>query len=250
MMLVLFALAPLSYGLNSNRLTEAGIQEAANTLEQVEPIAAQFVSDPAIGKGAQRALDETRNLLALVSTRECADPKNQQSASCAKMRAGLLDLHHTISRALKKGEDLGKFSPQQIEQLTNARKLLGGFIEYVPFWVILLSALVLGLGTAVGYEKIVVTLGEKMGSAHMNPAQGTAAQASAIIGLGLANFGGMPVSTTHVLSAAVLGSVAGTKGEKVNIHTAGKIAITWFTTLPGTVIVSFILSVIFYLALV
>ena len=58
------------------------------------------------------------------------------------------------------------------------------------------------------------------------------------------------MSTTHVLSAAVLGSVGGTRGEKVNMHTVGKIAITWFTTLPGTVIVSFILSVIFYLALV
>ena len=133
---------------------------------------------------------------------------------------------------------------------TEARTLMGEFIQYVPFWVILLSALALGLGTAFGYEKIVTTLGEKMGSAHMNPAQGTAAQASAIIGIGLANFGGMPVSTTHVLSAAVLGSVVGTRGEKVNMHTVGKIAITWFTTLPGTVIVSFILSVIFYLALV
>jgi phosphate/sulfate permease len=88
--------------------------------------------------------------------------------------------------------------------------------------IIFLSALALGLDTAVGYEKIVVTLGEKMGSAHMNPAHGTAAQASAIIGIGLANFGGMPVSTTHVLSAAVLGSVAGTKGEKVNMHTAAR----------------------------
>ena len=165
------------------------------------------------------------------------------------MRVGLLDLHQTISRAIKQGESSGKFTPQQIEQLTNARTVLGHFIQYVPFWVIFLSALALGLGTAFGYEKIVTTLGEKMGSAHMNPAQGTAAQASAIIGIGLANFGGMPVST-HVLSAAVLGSVAGTRGEKVNMHTVAKIAMTWATTLPGTVIVSFILSLIFYVALV
>ena len=96
---------------------------------------------------------------------------------------------------------------QHVELLTNARNVLGGFIQYVPFWVIFLSALALGLGTAFGYEKNVTTLGEKMGSAHMNPAQGTAAQTSAIIGLGLANFGGMPVSTTHVLSGGVLGSV-------------------------------------------
>ena len=250
MMLVLFALAPLSYGLNSSRLNEADIQKAASALQQVEQIATQFASDPVTGKGAQRVLDETRNLLTLVSTRECAAPENQQSAACAKMREGLLVLHQTISRGLKQGESSGKLTPQQVAQLTNARKVLGSFIEYVPFWVILLSALALGLGTAFGYEKIVTTLGEKMGSAHMNPAQGTAAQASAIIGIGLANFGGMPVSTTHVLSAAVLGSVVGTRGEKVNMHTVGKIAITWFTTLPGTVIVSFILSVIFYLALV
>ncbi len=250
MMLVLFGLAPLSYGLNSSRLNEADIQNAATTVTQVESIAAQFVGDVVIGKGAQRVLDETSNLLALVKTRECADPKNQQSAACAKMRQGLLDLHQTISKALKQGEGTGRFSPEQVEHLINARNVLGRFIQYVPFWVIFLSALALGLGTAFGYEKIVTTLGEKMGSAHMNPAQGTAAQASAMIGIGLANFGGMPVSTTHVLSAAVLGSVAGTKGEKVNMHTVGKIAITWATTLPGTVIVSFVLSLVFYLALV
>jgi phosphate/sulfate permease len=213
-------------------------------------IATPFAGDPVIGKGAQRVLDETRNLLVLVSTRECAAPANQQSAACAKMRVALLDLHQTISRTLKQGLDAGRFSPQQIEQLTSARTVLGAFIQYVPFWVILLSALTLGLGTAFGYEKIVTTLGEKMGSAHMNPAQGTAAQASAIVGLGLANFGGMPVSTTHVLSAAVLGTVAGTRGERVNLHTATRIAMTWFTTLPGTVILSFVLALIFYVALV
>ena len=88
MMLVLFGLAPLSYGLNSSRLNETDIQSAATTVAQVESIAAQFAGDAVIGKGAQRVLDETRNLLALVKTRECADPKNQQSAACAKMRAG------------------------------------------------------------------------------------------------------------------------------------------------------------------
>ena len=244
-MLVLFALAPLTYGLNSNRLNEADIQQGATALQQVETIAAQSASDPVIGAGAQRVLDETRNLLVLVKTRECASPENQQSAACAKMREGLLDLHQTIARSLKQGQNAGRFSPQQVRQLTDARTVLGGFIQYVPFWVILLSALALGLGTVFGYEKIVTTLGEKMGSAHMNPAQGTAAQASAIVGLALANVGGMPVSTTHVLSAAVLGTVAGTRGERVNMHTAGKIAVTWFTTLPGTVVLAFVLSIVF-----
>ena len=73
----------------SSRLNEADIQKAASTLQQVEQIATQFAGDPVIGKGAQKVLDETRNLLALVSTRECADPKNQRSAACARMREGL-----------------------------------------------------------------------------------------------------------------------------------------------------------------
>ena len=145
MMLVLFALAPLSYGLNSNRLTEASIQEGMTVLQQVESIAAQLASDPVIGKGAQRVLDETRNLLALVKTRECADPGNQQSAACAKMREGLLGLHQTISRAIKQGEHSGKFTPQQVEQLTNARNVLGSFIQRA-FLGDFLSALALGLG--------------------------------------------------------------------------------------------------------
>ena len=98
MMLVLFAIAPLSYGLNSSRLNEADIQKAASTLQQVEQIATQFASDPVTGKGAQRVLDETRNLLTLVSTRECAAPENQQNSAFAKIREGLLVLHQTISR--------------------------------------------------------------------------------------------------------------------------------------------------------
>jgi len=101
MMLVLFALAPLSYGLNSNRLNEADIRKATAVLQQVETIAGQYVSDPVIGAGSQRVLEETRHLLVLVGTRECADAKNQQSAACATMRAGLLDLHQTIARSLK-----------------------------------------------------------------------------------------------------------------------------------------------------
>ena len=82
----------------------------------------------------------------------------------------------------------------------------------------------------------------------MNPAQGTAAQLSAIVGIGMADFGGMPVSTTHVLSAGVAGTVVATPGETVNWETLRRIAFTWVTTLPGCMILSFALAIMFNIA--
>ena len=143
---------------------------------------------------------------------------------------------------------LHMLTSEQLSTLDFAYDRLGTFVETVPFWVILLSAVALGGGTAIGYKKIVETLGEKMGSAHMNPAQGTAAQLSAIVGIGMADLGGMPISTTHVLSAGIAGTVVATPGEKVNRETLRKIAFTWVTTLPGCMILSFALAIMFNIA--
>jgi len=100
----------------------------------------------------------------------------------------------------------------------------------------------------IGYRRIVTTLGEKMGSSRMNPAQGTAAQISAVLSIGMADAGGLPVSTTHVLSSSVIGSVSATPHQKINTNTLARIALTWVTTLPGTVILSFALGIAFHLA--
>ena len=83
----------------------------------------------------------------------------------------------------------------------------------------------------------------------MSPAQGVAAQASAILSIGMADGGGLPVSTTHVLSSAIVGTVAGTPGQRINWLTLRKIVMTWLTTLPGTMLLSFALGVVFHLAL-
>lgn len=123
------------------------------------------------------------------------------------------------------------------------------FVLVVIFVLIVLSALALGVGTMIGYKKIVTTLGEKMGDKHMSPAQGVAAQASAMISIGAADFGGVPVSTTHVPTAGVAGAVK-SSGDQVQWSTIGKILVTWFTTLPGTMAASFMMGILLQAALV
>ena len=116
----------------------------------------------------------------------------------------------------------------------------------MPIWVVLLAAIVLGTGTLIGYKRIVTTLGEKMGSARMGVAQGTAVQVSTVASIAMADFGGLPVSTTHVLTSAVVGTVSGTPDHKVNRHIIKQIVLTWVTTMPATLLLSFGMGVLFY----
>jgi phosphate/sulfate permease len=110
-------------------------------------------------------------------------------------------------------------------------------IEYVPTWVVFGVALALGVGTMVGYKRIVVTVAEKIGKAHMSYAQGAAAEMVAAATIGLADVAQMPVSTTHVLSSGVAGTMwanrSGIQGE-----TVGKIGLAWVLTLPAAILLS------------
>jgi phosphate/sulfate permease len=110
-------------------------------------------------------------------------------------------------------------------------------IEYVPTWVVLGVAVALGLGTTVGYKRIVVTVAEKIGKAHMSYAQGAAAELVAAATIGLADIVQMPVSTTHVLSSGVAGTMwanrSGIQGQTVR-----RIGLAWVLTLPAAIMLS------------
>src|SRR5204862_6913189 len=77
--------------------------------------------------------------------------------------------------------------------------------NYIPLWVKIAVALALGLGTMVGWKRIVVTVGEKIGKSHLTYAQGASAETVAAATIGLADVIGMPVSTTHILSSGIAG---------------------------------------------
>jgi PiT family inorganic phosphate transporter len=104
-------------------------------------------------------------------------------------------------------------------------------VEYVPEWVVMGVALCLGLGTMVGWKRIVVTVGEKIGKTHLTYAQGGAAELVAAATIAMADSFGMPVSTTHVLSSGVAGTMWA-NGSGIQPQTVREIALAWILTLP------------------
>ena len=107
-------------------------------------------------------------------------------------------------------------------------------IEFVPLWVVIGVALALGVGTTIGYKRIVVTVAEKIGKTHLTYAQGAAAELVAAGTILLADVFKKPVSTTHVLSSGVAGTmVANNSG--IQGGTCTKIAVAWLLTLPAAI---------------
>jgi len=110
-------------------------------------------------------------------------------------------------------------------------------VQYAPWWVRILSALCLGLGTMFGYQRIVKTLGERLGNQNLVPAQGASAEFAAASVIGAAGFTGYPVSTTHVVTGGISGTMVGS-GAGLPKATVWQIATARVLTLPATMILS------------
>jgi PiT family inorganic phosphate transporter len=110
-------------------------------------------------------------------------------------------------------------------------------VEYAPWWVRILSAVCLGLGTMIGYRRIVHTLGERLGSTHLTPGQGASAELVGAVLIGSAGFTGLPVSTTHIITSGIAGTMIGA-GSGVNRGMVMRIALAWVVTLPVTILVA------------
>jgi inorganic phosphate transporter, PiT family len=109
--------------------------------------------------------------------------------------------------------------------------------RFIPLWVKVAVALALGLGTMVGWKRIVVTVGEKIGKNHLTYAQGAAAEITAMATIGAADFYGLPVSTTHVLSSGVAGTMAANHSG-IQMSTVRNLALAWVLTLPAAMMIS------------
>lgn len=137
-------------------------------------------------------------------------------------------------------------SANEIKELGKEIKSTKKLIEYAPSWVVILISFCLGLGTMVGWKRIVKTVGEKIGKQHMSYAQGASAELVASMGIGMASAYGVPVSTTHMLSSGIAGSMVAKKGLKnLQKGTVKTIALTWVLTLPVTIILSGSLFLLF-----
>ncbi|HGJ5876155.1 MAG TPA: inorganic phosphate transporter PitA [Arsenophonus sp.] len=125
--------------------------------------------------------------------------------------------------------------------LRNLSNDLLNTVEYAPLWIIVAVALALSIGTMIGWRRVAITIGEKIGKKGMTYAQGVSAQVTAAVSIGVASYTGMPVSTTQVLSSAVAGTMV-VDGGGVQTKTIKNILLAWLFTLP----ISVVLSGLFY----
>ena len=109
--------------------------------------------------------------------------------------------------------------------------------KFIPLWVKVAVAIALGLGTMIGWKRIVVTVGEKIGKTHLTYAQGASAELVAMTTIGAADMFGLPVSTTHVLSSGVAGTMAANRSG-LQVATLRNMVMAWVLTLPAAIALS------------
>ena len=134
--------------------------------------------------------------------------------------------------SLKKRE--GLFVADEAETLKTYETSLNDGTRYIPTWVKVSVALALGLGTMVGWKRIVVTVGSRIGKKHLTYAQGASAEITAAGTIGLAEAYGLPVSTTHILSSGVAGTMWA-NGTGLQMATVRNLALAWILTLPAAI---------------
>lgn len=224
-MLILIGIVPTTFALNLGVSTEqiAKSIEAARridaTVRKVAPaegekVTAQIASVTGVLEG--------KSSLAEVPKEQRRDLRSR----IIKIDGALKDLQKKVkvpaedAAALKK--DIGK-----MKDLT----------DFAPAWVKVAIALALGIGTMIGWKRIVVTIGEKIGKDHLTYGQGASAELVAMSSIGLASYLGLPVSTTHVLSSGVAGTMVA-QGSGLQLSTVMKIASAWVLTLPAAMFLS------------
>ena len=249
-MLILIGIVPLAYSLNKN-LDAQHIQSFNQLSNQTADIL--YVNHTAI-------TDETaRNTLTTyIQTKEITpevvpalasltdhlgdrvaqygDLKAIPEAEVSIIRNDMY-LSSTAFKRLDKAEQLPAMSQDQGKAIKEYRSKLDSFLQYIPTWVKVAVALALGLGTMVGWKRIVVTVGERIGKNHMTYGQGMSAELVAMSTIAAADGFGMPVSTTHVLNSAVAGTMVANKSG-LNFATVKVILSAWIFTLPATICLS------------
>jgi inorganic phosphate transporter, PiT family len=128
-------------------------------------------------------------------------------------------------------------SSADVDVLKNYKKHIDKSTKFIPSWVKVAVAIALGLGTMIGWKRIVVTVGERIGKDHLTYAQGAAAEITAMVTIGAADAFGLPVSTTHVLSSGVAGTMAANH-TGLQMATVRSLLMAWVLTLPVSILLS------------
>jgi PiT family inorganic phosphate transporter len=256
-MLILIGTVPTTYALNrampasqiekfvaNSQAASAIIGAKAagyNVLGDPRPAVTAYVAQHQINEGTFPSLAALVNNIAKQVT---------QYGSIAKMPVDQVgntrnDMY-LVSEAIRflvkdKESDL---NAQDIATLNAYKGSLDSATKFIPLWVKIVVAIALGLGTMVGWKRIVVTVGEKIGKTHLTYAQGACAEITAAATIAAADGYGLPVSTTHVLSSGIAGTMAA-NGSGLQMSTIRNIVLAWVLTLPAAMTLSGTLYFIF-----
>ena len=248
-MLILVGTVPTAYALNhtvSNKdvQTFAAVStQAISALHNYEqpgvvigesgPELERFVADKKFQPQTIVALEEM-----MTDIRNEASSYGSLGAVPAEMQANVRNQMYLTSAAINLLPKTGpKMSADDTKVVANYRAFLDKSTKFIPTWVKVAVALALGLGTMIGWKRIVITVGEKIGKTHLTYAQGASAEITAMITIWLADTYGAPVSTTHVLSSGIAGTMA-SNGSGLQLETVRNIALAWVFTLPAAALLS------------
>ncbi|WP_259067834.1 inorganic phosphate transporter [Mucilaginibacter sp. X4EP1] len=238
LMLILIAFLPAKFAIDHS-IPNDKILLSLNKTEQV--ISKNTTTDP-VAKGLLLKLDSSivKTKAMLTSTDAKGTDKTYQFRKQIKSVAKGITEVMSSKQIVLANEDKAI--------LTTANKAITGVTDFAPIWVIATISISLGIGTMIGWKRIVVTIGEKIGNEHLNYAQGATAEIVAASTIGLSTWAGLPVSTTHVLSSGIAGSMVASGGTgNLNNGTLKNIAMAWILTLPVAIVLAFLLFVVFHL---
>jgi PiT family inorganic phosphate transporter len=160
---------------------------------------------------------------------------NMPAASVTNVRNDMYLTSETVRLFSKDAH--AAFDAETKGNLSAFRKQIDAATKFIPLWVKVAVAIALGLGTMVGWKRIVVTIGEKIGKTHLTYAQGASAELVAMSTIAAADMFGLPVSTTHVLSSGVAGTMAANRSG-LQMSTLRNLAVAWVLTLPAAIVLS------------
>jgi PiT family inorganic phosphate transporter len=244
-MLTIIGVFPATYALNPAAHTS--LRDMSVLMQQAKPIVSRYGDDEkasalnAIGSIESRArgaqADPARSDAQTIPGSRPQRLQVGPNSATAQQRSSVRDDVYRVISELKRAEEEKSISPGDKNTAQKISKELGRSVEYAPLWVRLLSALCLGIGTMIGYRRIVTTLGERLGNVHLTPAQGASAEVVSAILIGTAGFTGLPVSTTHIVTSGIAGTMV-TSGAGLKYGMISRIVIAWVFTLPVTIVVA------------
>ncbi|MGA2049324.1 MAG: inorganic phosphate transporter [Terracidiphilus sp.] len=250
-MLILIGTVPTAYALN-HAVTPAQTQDFIAASEQAGRVLDQHVDKSGIlGADARAEVTDyirTKQIQpdTVLALRELVEDLNHEVALYKEFKAvpagqqtNVRNDMYVASEAIRLMQKAKNpaFTPDENAALANYKSKVDKATKFIPTWVKVAVALALGMGTMVGWKRIVVTVGEKIGKEHLTYAQGATAELVAMATIFAADNFGLPVSTTHVLSSGVAGTMAANRSG-LQISTIRNIAAAWVFTLPAAALLS------------